>query len=99
MVILFVHNVLCRSEFGQNVAEEYLKFFDFENVPLDQALRLVSPWQQCVVECLLYRQFVCSFTLSGETHEQERIVQHFSRRYHDSNPNMFATAGNLVVLL
>lgn len=36
----FMHD---RSEFGQNVAEEYLKFFDFENVPLDQALRLMLP--------------------------------------------------------
>lgn len=33
----------CRSEFGRNVAEEYLKFFDFENVSLDQALRLLLP--------------------------------------------------------
>ena len=32
-----------RSDFGQNVAEEYLKFFDFENVSLDQALRLILP--------------------------------------------------------
>lgn len=37
--------------------------------------------------------------LSGETHEQERIIQHFSHRYHDSNPSMFATAGNPIVLL
>ena len=35
---------VARSPFSQNVAEEYLKFFEFENVGLDPALRLVFPW-------------------------------------------------------
>jgi len=32
---------VARSPFNQSVAEEYLKLFDFENISLDQALRLV----------------------------------------------------------
>ncbi|XP_065912668.1 exchange factor for Arf-6-like isoform X2 [Dysidea avara] len=65
-----------KSPFSQNVAEEYLKFFEFENVGLDPALR----------------QFVCSFTLSGETYEQERIMQYFSCRFHQCNPTLFANS-------
>ena len=69
------------SEFGQMVAHEYLKIFDFEGLELD--------------ECL--RQFLMSFTLSGETQERERIMVHFSHRFFECNPYSFPSYGNSII--
>ena len=67
----------CRSDFGRATAHEYLKFFDFEELELD--------------ECL--RQFLASFTMSGETQERERVMIHFSERYFECNPFSYASKG------
>lgn len=56
---------------------EYLKFFEFEQLELDEALR----------------QFLASFTLSGETQEQERVMVHFSNRYFECNPYSYPSKG------
>ena len=64
---------LCRSTFGQFVAKEYLKFFEFQGQGLDESLR----------------QFLSSFSLTGESQERERIVVHFSNRYHECNPEAY----------
>ncbi|XP_039180068.1 PH and SEC7 domain-containing protein 4-like isoform X2 [Crotalus tigris] len=58
------------NTFSQMVAEAYLSFFHFSAQTLDQALR----------------SFLKSFVLTGETQERERILMHFSRRYHCCNP-------------
>ncbi|KAM4031173.1 PH and SEC7 domain-containing protein 1 isoform 1-T3 [Anomaloglossus baeobatrachus] len=59
------------NEFSKMVAEEYLKFFVFTGLTLDQALRL----------------FLKELALMGETQERERILAHFSQRYHQCNTN------------
>ncbi|XP_007905655.2 PH and SEC7 domain-containing protein 1 [Callorhinchus milii] len=59
------------NEFSQTVAEEYLKFFDFTGMDLDQALR----------------NFLKAFPLTGETQERERVLNHFSQRFHLCNPH------------
>ncbi|CAN8019863.1 unnamed protein product [Ixodes persulcatus] len=61
------------NEFARVVAEEYLKFFDFGQRPLDAALRM----------------FLHRFCLIGETQERERVLVHFSKRYLDANPGAF----------
>ncbi|XP_055593560.1 PH and SEC7 domain-containing protein isoform X2 [Uranotaenia lowii] len=61
------------NEFSRAVADEYLKFFLFERLTLDEALRL----------------FLKQFSLSGETQERERVLVHFSKRYLDCNPGSF----------
>ncbi|KAM7304909.1 PH and SEC7 domain-containing protein [Ixodes scapularis] len=61
------------NEFARVVAEEYLKFFDFNQRPLDAALRM----------------FLHRFCLIGETQERERVLVHFSKRYLDANPGAF----------
>ncbi|XP_042327489.1 PH and SEC7 domain-containing protein 4-like isoform X2 [Sceloporus undulatus] len=61
------------NEFSQLVAEAYLSFFHFRGQALDQALR----------------SFLKAFVLTGETQERERILQHFSQRYHNCNPEAF----------
>ncbi|GFR06024.1 PH and SEC7 domain-containing protein 3 [Trichonephila clavata] len=61
------------NEFSKAVAEEYVKFFDFNNDGLDVALR----------------KFLNQFCLVGETQERERVLLHFSKRYLDCNPNSF----------
>ncbi|KAM8924366.1 PH and SEC7 domain-containing protein 1 isoform 2-T2 [Pelodytes ibericus] len=59
------------NEFSKMVAEEYLKFFVFTGMSLDQALRM----------------FLKELALMGETQERERILAHFSQRYHQCNIN------------
>ncbi|KAF6727225.1 PH and SEC7 domain-containing protein 1 [Oryzias melastigma] len=60
------------NDFSQTVAEEYLSFFNFAGLTLDQALRT----------------FLRQFALMGETQERERVLSHFSRRYMISNPGV-----------
>uniref|UniRef100_A0A3Q3FT91 SEC7 domain-containing protein n=1 Tax=Labrus bergylta TaxID=56723 RepID=A0A3Q3FT91_9LABR len=60
------------NDFSRMVAEEYLSFFNFTGLSLDQALRT----------------FLRQFALMGETQERERVLSHFSRRYLDSNPRV-----------
>ncbi|KAL3276719.1 hypothetical protein HHI36_012088 [Cryptolaemus montrouzieri] len=61
------------NDFSKAVAEEYLKYFDFENDTLDTALR----------------KFLKQFSLTGETQERERVLVHFSKRYLTCNPGSF----------
>lgn len=62
------------------MAEEYLKYFNFEKDTLDIALR----------------KFLKQFSLTGETQERERVLVHFSKRYLDCNPGSFNSQGLLV---
>lgn len=64
------------NEFSRQVTEEYLTFFQFSGQTLDRALR----------------SFLKAFVLTGETQERERILGHFSKRYHLSNPDAFPSA-------
>ncbi|KAJ8250563.1 hypothetical protein COCON_G00224850 [Conger conger] len=59
------------NDFSRMVAEEYLRFFNFSGLTLDQALRA----------------FLKEFALMGETQERERVLSHFSRRYLHCNPH------------
>ncbi|CAH1186769.1 unnamed protein product [Phyllotreta striolata] len=61
------------NDFSRAVAEEYLKYFDFQKDNLDIALR----------------KFLKQFSLTGETQERERVLVHFSKRYLDCNPGSF----------
>jgi PH and SEC7 domain-containing protein len=58
------------NEFSRAVADEYLRYFTFEKLTLDESLR----------------QFLKQFSLSGETQERERVLVHFSKRFLDCNP-------------
>ncbi|KAM9311974.1 uncharacterized protein PAF06_009860 [Gastrophryne carolinensis] len=64
------------NDFSAMVAEEYLALFDFTGKSLDVALR--SLLQELV--------------LTGETQERERVLYHFSKRFHASNPKEFSSA-------
>ncbi|KAM8990928.1 LOW QUALITY PROTEIN: PH and SEC7 domain-containing protein 4-like [Ara ararauna] len=59
--------------FSAMVAHEYLEWFQFGGQALDQALR----------------SFLRALALSGETQERERVLGHFSRRFHHCNPGAF----------
>uniref|UniRef100_A0A671LGG1 PH and SEC7 domain-containing protein 3-like n=1 Tax=Sinocyclocheilus anshuiensis TaxID=1608454 RepID=A0A671LGG1_9TELE len=61
------------NDFSKMVAEEYLKFFEFTDMTLDQSLRC----------------FLKAFSLMGETQERERVLIHFSNRYYQCNPTVF----------
>ncbi|KAG5899174.1 hypothetical protein JTB14_029006 [Gonioctena quinquepunctata] len=61
------------NDFSRAVAEEYLKYFNFEKDTLDIALR----------------KFLKQFSLTGETQERERVLVHFSKRYLDCNQGSF----------
>jgi hypothetical protein len=68
------------NDFSRAVAEEYLKYFDFESDTLDLALR----------------KFLKQFSLTGETQERERVLVHFSKRYLDCNPGSFNSQGQSI---
>ncbi|XP_028830681.1 uncharacterized protein LOC114787083 isoform X3 [Denticeps clupeoides] len=70
------------NEFSRIVGEEYLKFFEFTDQSLDQALRT----------------FLKVVVLIGETQERERVLQRFSSRYHQCNPDSFSSAGTVLTL-
>uniref|UniRef100_A0A8C3MSW8 Uncharacterized protein n=1 Tax=Geospiza parvula TaxID=87175 RepID=A0A8C3MSW8_GEOPR len=63
------------NEFSRMVAGEYLKFFVFTGMSLDQALR----------------SFLKELALMGETQERERVLAHFSQRYYECNPNAISS--------
>lgn len=79
LLLLFFFNYLYlfSNDFSRAVADEYLKYFNFENQTLDQSLR----------------DFLQQFSLSGETQERERVLVHFSKRYLDCNPCSFNSQG------
>lgn len=64
------------------MAEEYLKYFNFEKDTLDIALR----------------KFLKQFSLTGETQERERVLVHFSKRYLDCNPGSFNSQGTYTTI-
>lgn len=70
-------NLCYSNEFSRAVADEYLRYFDFEKDTLDIALR----------------KFLKQFALAGETQERERVLVHFSKRYLDCNPGAFNSQG------
>jgi len=69
----------CRSDYGKSVAVEYLKCFEFQD--------------QSLVESL--RSFLSHFSLRGESQERERVMVHFSNRYHECNPTEFENVDNV----
>ncbi|XP_061590095.1 PH and SEC7 domain-containing protein 4 [Cololabis saira] len=70
------------NDFSRAVGEEYLKFFDFTGQTLDHALR----------------SFLKVVILIGETQERERVLQHFSSRFHHCNPTSFSSLGAVLAL-
>ncbi|XP_063304653.1 PH and SEC7 domain-containing protein 4-like [Pelobates fuscus] len=70
------------NDFSSMVAEEYLSLFDFTGKTLDVALR--SLLQELV--------------LTGETQERERVLFHFAKRFHSSNPKDFRSANEVHTL-
>ncbi|XP_066475078.1 PH and SEC7 domain-containing protein 1 [Tiliqua scincoides] len=63
------------NDFSKMVAVEYLKFFEFTGMSLDQALR----------------SFLKELALMGETQERERVLAHFSQRYYECNPKAISS--------
>ena len=61
------------------VVKEYLRFFEFDKMGLVESLR----------------QFLSCFSLTGESQERERVMVHFSDRYFECNPDVFASVGEL----
>ncbi|GAA6105428.1 PH and SEC7 domain-containing protein 3 isoform X8 [Tachysurus ichikawai] len=67
------------NDFSKMVAEEYLTFFEFTGMTLDQSLR----------------SFLKAFALMGETQERERVLIHFSNRYHQCNPTILTSQDDM----
>ncbi|XP_026882932.2 PH and SEC7 domain-containing protein 4 isoform X2 [Electrophorus electricus] len=65
------------NDFSRAVGEEYLKFFDFTNQNLDEAIR----------------SFLNEVVLIGESQERERVLECFSNRYQQCNADMYNSAG------
>ena len=65
-----------RRDFNQEVLAEYLTRLDFEDQPLDEALRTL----------------LVNFRLPGEAQMIDRILERFSLVYHGQNPDTFVNA-------
>ena len=63
------------NQFSNKVAEEYLKYYDFSNLDLVEAMR----------------KFFTHFALTGESQERERVLLHFTRQYISCNPTKLST--------
>ncbi|KAJ8379837.1 hypothetical protein SKAU_G00006150 [Synaphobranchus kaupii] len=70
------------NEFSHAVGEEYLKFFDFTGQNLNQGLR----------------SFLKVVVLIGETQERERVLDHFSHRFHHCNPESLSSPSAVLTL-
>ncbi|KAG5840968.1 hypothetical protein ANANG_G00194560 [Anguilla anguilla] len=70
------------NEFSHTVGEEYLKFFEFTGQSLNQGLR----------------SFLKVVVLIGETQERERVLEHFSHRFHQCNPDSFSSPSAVLTL-
>lgn len=101
------------NEFSHAVGEEYLKFFDFTNQSLDEALRWDDPGTSGTYYFINTKMLTCSnlicfysfsrsflkeVVLIGETQERERVLNHFSRRYQQCNPETFSSDGAVLTL-
>ncbi|XP_061561796.1 PH and SEC7 domain-containing protein 1-like [Phycodurus eques] len=64
------------NDFSRPVADEYLTLFDFSHLRLDRALRV----------------FLKQVAVLGESHNRERLLAHFSRRYWLCNPRLFPSS-------
>lgn len=40
-----------------------------------------------------FRSLLKKMTITGETQDRERVLQHFSLRYYENNPTMFDSKG------
>ncbi|XP_078387113.1 PH and SEC7 domain-containing protein 1-like isoform X2 [Cetorhinus maximus] len=76
------HHLGKNNDFSKMVAEVYLRFFDFTGMSLDQALRA----------------FLKEFALMGETQERERVLIHFSHRFHQCNPDAISAEDGIHTL-
>ncbi|PKY54369.1 hypothetical protein RhiirA4_501296 [Rhizophagus irregularis] len=70
------------DSFHKAVLKEYMNAFDFEKDPIDIALR----------------KFLMECHLPKETQQIDRVMEAFAKRYHDSNPDLFATSDTPYVL-
>jgi Sec7 domain len=67
------------DEFNHNVMRSFMRKFAYFGDPLDMALR----------------KLLMEVDLPKETQQIDRVLQSFSDRYHECNPGIFATAGEL----
>ncbi|RIB00022.1 hypothetical protein C2G38_1376567, partial [Gigaspora rosea] len=63
--------------FHQSALKAYMELFEFEKVPIDLALR------KLLMEC----------NLPKETQQIDRVMEAFAKSYHESNPDLFPSAG------
>jgi len=70
------------TDFSQQVCNEYMKFFNFEGLSIDDALRVLLQ----------------KFPVTGETQERERILLQFSKRYHECNGELYGSEDSVHTL-
>ena len=68
---------------GLAVASEYLKYFNFKDMPLLTSFRL----------------FISKFSLAGESQVVARIVSRFAYHYHRANPREYDSKSSVEALI
>lgn len=76
-----IATILCQSgeEFHATALRKYIRGFSFFGDPIDMALR----------------KLLMEAELPKETQQIDRMVQAFANRYHECNPGVFASTGEL----
>ena len=66
-----------RNSFSQLVGEEFLKYYEFANDPVDIALR----------------KFLKHLTMTSELQDRDQLLAHFAHRYFECNPSACKSEG------
>ncbi|CAN6670829.1 hypothetical protein TRVA0_043S00980 [Trichomonascus vanleenenianus] len=71
------------SEFHRRLLQRYVDTFEFENDPLDMALR----------------KFLMYARLPRETQQIDRVLECFAKTYHNANPDIYSNAENAYIVV
>ncbi|CAG8552158.1 12773_t:CDS:10, partial [Cetraspora pellucida] len=80
--VIHAPNVSTNDENEKTALKAYMESFDFEKDPIDIALR------KLLMECHLPK----------ETQQIDRVMEAFAKRYHELNPDLFASSDTPYVL-
>ena len=70
-----IYLFFCRDTYHEELANEFLGFFDFTNHSLDESLRT----------------FLSQVSLTQDVQEREVVLQHFTKRYLQCNPQLYTS--------
>lgn len=88
----------CSGRVNKISLQYYMDHFDFSGMRLDVAFRYNSRWF-LLWSLTLCRHLCSKLYIKGETQQVDRLLEEFSRRYWDCNPNsIYGSASAFFIL-